>query len=120
MPRFVTQQHEKQSEQVHWDLMLEQGDVLKTFRLDKPPEDILVHPVRAAPIFDHPLKFLTYEGPVNKGLGRVHIVDQGTYELISQSMHDLKMILRGEVLTGLFHMHKTDNTWLFTAVPANQ
>jgi len=70
--RFVIQEHQT-PEGVHWDLMLEQGDVLATFRLQEPPGQVLVHAVRAERIVDHPMRFLWYEGPVQNGAGRVRI-----------------------------------------------
>jgi hypothetical protein len=63
--KFVIQKHSR-GDDVHWDLMLEAGDVLETYRLAVPPEKITGKPVEAVKIFDHPLKFLTYEGSVNK------------------------------------------------------
>ena len=42
--QFVVQEHET-ADGVHWDLMLEQDEVLTTFRLEEPPEQVLVHPL---------------------------------------------------------------------------
>ncbi len=78
--RFVVQEHAT-PDGVHWDLMLEKGEVLTTFRLEQPPKAVSTSTVRATKIFDHPLRFLTYEGPVQKGTGKVRIVDRGTCEL---------------------------------------
>ena len=66
--KFVIQEHTT-ADSAHWDLMLESGDILQTWRLSKNPDEIVNQSAEAVKIFDHPLKFLTYEGPVNKGKG---------------------------------------------------
>lgn len=100
--RFVIHEHRAPDHSVHWDLMLEQGDALKTFRLDCAPSQMTDTPCQAAPIFDHDKRFLTYEGPVQKGLGQVRQVDRGTYESIGMTEQTWTVNLHGEVLcTGL-------------------
>jgi hypothetical protein len=125
--RFVIQEHET-ADGVHWDLMLEQDDALTTFRLEEPPEQVLVHPVRAEKIFDHPLRFLSYEGPVQKGTGRVHIVERGSWQPVECDRHAVgannhspllptpscRFILEGTILSGTFTLVRTSETeWRF-------
>ncbi len=111
--RFVIQEHET-ADGVHWDLMLEQDDALTTFRLEEPPEQALVHPVRAEKIFDHPLRFLWYEGPVRKGTGRVHIVERGGYSALEWRDDLLALRLEGTILHGTFTLVRTSETeWCF-------
>ncbi len=62
--RFVIQKHTR-GKNVHWDFMLQLGESLQTYRLDKTPEEVLNQTAGAVKIFDHPLKFLTYQGQVN-------------------------------------------------------
>ena len=100
--QFVVQEHNKQNEPTHWDLMLRAGRVLHTYRLTRPPAQALQDTTTATRISDHPLKFLTYEGTVNKGLGSVQIVDSGTYELLSQSDALLELEFDGRILKGRF------------------
>jgi len=108
--RFVIQEHTT-PDGVHWDFMLEQGDGLKTFRLEQPPQAVLDHAVRATRIFDHPLRFLMYEGPVQKGTGKVRIVDRGTCEQ-SGGEDVIAFDLRGEVLRGGFTLTRVEGaTW---------
>ena len=104
MPRFVIQQHDRQDEPTHWDLMLEDGEVLRTFRLDQPPAELPNRPARATPIQDHPIRFLTYEGPVNKGLGRVEIAERGTYRSVARSDDSWELELDGQTLKGQFSL----------------
>jgi len=115
--RFVIHQHSTAG-QTHWDLMLESGDILQTYRLDKAPADIPHGPCDAVKIFDHPLKFLTYQGPVNKGKGKVRIVETGTYQIL-QEKHDLiKLNLNGQILKGKSVLtHIKDDNWLLTHEP---
>ena len=111
--RFVIQKHTK-SGSSHWDMMVQKGDFLQTWRLDKEPRQIHLQntPAKAEKIFDHPLKFLTYEGPVNKGKGRVKIADAGTYKIINQDAGKIEMELAGEILKGKFILtHIAENGW---------
>ena len=105
---FVIQEHTLEGD-IHWDLMLEDGELLKTWRLDIGPEQVLNQPAKASKIFDHPLRFLTYEGPVNKGKGTVRIVDKGTYKAVNQTGGNLEISLSGCILTGRFRLDTTDS-----------
>ena len=114
--KFVIQKHAKDNN-LHWDLMLEAGNVLETYRLVLPPEKLTHHSSPAARIFDHPLKFLTYEGSVNKGKGTVEIAETGTYQLICESNHEKEFQFEGKIIKGKFSLiHIKDNNWEFTSV----
>jgi len=101
--RYVIQRHAR-GNHVHWDFMLESGDSLRTWRIDVPPEQLLHAAAKASRIADHPLRFLTYEGPVNQGAGTVAIADSGTYTVQAQSDDELEIRLQGRVLNGVFRM----------------
>ena len=107
--RFVVQEH-KTPDGIHWDLMLEQGDALTTFRLEEPPQQATRHPVEAVKIFDHPLRFLSYEGPVQQGTGDVRIIDRGTYRLDNQEENLLILEFSGAVLRGNYTLERIENT----------
>ena len=112
--RFVIQEHRTAAD-VHWDFMLEQGPNLQTYRLDKPPNQILHAPANALKIFDHSLKFLTYQGPVNKGRGSVHIIEAGTYKITRQQQNHIELNLKAQTLKGIFTLsHIKDDKWLFS------
>jgi bifunctional non-homologous end joining protein LigD len=96
--RFVIQRHTRDEERPHWDLMLENSTVLETYRVSFPPEDWGDKPAEAVKIFDHPLKFLSYEGSVNKGKGRVEIADCGTYRLIEKDETQQHILFAGNLL----------------------
>jgi len=112
--KFVIQKHTS-GNNVHWDLMLESGDCLQTWRLDENPNEIVNRSVGAVKIFDHPLKFLTYEGPVNEGKGRVRITDAGTYQTIRQGSETIELVLNGQILKGKFTLtHIEEDKWRFS------
>lgn len=75
MPRFVLLEHDHPV--LHWDLMLECGDTLRTWRLDRVPTVTATIP--ADPLPDHRLAYLDYEGPVSGARGTVKRVDAGEF-----------------------------------------
>ena len=105
--RFVVQEHTT-PDGVHWDLMLEKGEVLTTFRLEQPPEVASTGVVRATKIFDHSLRFLTYEGPVQKGTGKVRIVDRGTFDVPVEGENVISLRLQGATLQGDFALTRIE------------
>ena len=114
---FVIQEHTFEGN-THWDLMLQDGELLKTWRLDIGPEEILSQSAKATKIFDHPLRFLTYQGPVNKGKGMVKIADKGTYKAENETVGNLEIFLSGCILRGRFRLDKADsNSWRFKKMP---
>ena len=111
MNKFVIQKHTK-ADDVHWDLMLQTGDILQTWRLDSPPQELQNQVTTAIKIFDHPLKFLTYEGAVNDRKGQVEIADHGTYQLIHNGETKIEFELQGKILKGNFILELVvDNDW---------
>ncbi len=105
--RFVVQEHTT-PDGVHWDLMLEQGDILTTFRLEQPPEAASDGAVPATKIFDHPMRFLTYEGPVQKGTGKVRIVDRGACDVSAEGEDVIALRLQGMILRGDFRLTRIE------------
>jgi hypothetical protein len=94
--------------------MLESGGILLTWRLDKNPREINSS-TEAVKIFDHPLRFLTYEGPVNKGKGRVQIADAGTYKIMNENHERIELDLTGQILKGKFSLTRLkDDRWQFS------
>ncbi|MGD0551639.1 MAG: DNA polymerase ligase N-terminal domain-containing protein [Sedimentisphaerales bacterium] len=102
--RFVVQRHQKESEPTHWDLMLERDGILETYRVAEPPEKWGKEAIEAVKIFDHPLKFLSYEGSVNEGKGRVEIADGGTYRLIKKDENQKQISFAGKLLREEFQL----------------
>jgi hypothetical protein len=83
MPRYVILEHDWPTR--HWDLMLEVGDVLQTWRLPTPPAANKEVPAEKS--FDHRLMYLDYEGPVSGHRGSVVRWDAGSYQLIVEESH---------------------------------
>ena len=112
--KFVVQKHTR-CDDVHWDLMLEVGQELETYRLNVPPDKLAQGAIASATRnFNHPLKFLTYEGSVNKGQGTVEIAESGTYIFLSRDEHLQEIQLDGKVLQGKFTLtHIEENCWEF-------
>ncbi len=111
--RFVVQEHTT-PDGVHWDLMLERGEVLATFRLDQPPEAVFTGMVRATKMLDHPLRFLKYEGPVQKGTGKVRIVERGTCDALVGGQDAITLRLDGTILRGGFTLMRIEgSSWQF-------
>jgi len=98
-------------------MMLEGEAALVTYRLPLPPKEIAAAPVIVEKIFDHDLKFLTYEGPVNKGLGTVRIVDSGEFETTEKTAKTLRLQMAGKILCGEFTLDSIEqDRWRFSKV----
>lgn len=80
MPRYVILRHEVPAGSArpsHWDFMLEHGDVLRTWALERSPD--AAEPQSALSLPDHRAAYLTYEGPVSGRRGEVARWDEGTF-----------------------------------------
>jgi hypothetical protein len=108
MPRFVILEHDHPL--LHWDLMLECGRVLLTWRLASPlrPGEV----VNAVRVFDHRLFYLDYEGPISGGRGRVVRWAGGSFVWKVQADDCLGVSLQSERLRGDLNLKKVENdTW---------
>lgn len=102
---FVVQHHTGYGQE-HWDLMLEDGPMLATWRLDQPPGTTPDTPTRAVRIGDHRKAYLTYRGPISRGRGRVAIYDSGGYTLLARGDRTWVFELRGTRLSGVFSLRR--------------
>ena len=109
MPRFVILEHDHP--QLHWDLMLEAGDALRTWRLHAPPEPGRI--IAATPSFDHRLAYLDYEGPVSGGRGTVKRWDAGTFAWESETETELVVQLHGRRIAGRGVLARAGEGWSF-------
>ena len=103
MPRFVVLEHDFPD--LHWDLMLEVGPVLKTWRLTHPPASDGGR-VNAVPIADHRLVYLDYEGPISGNRGTVKRWDWGEYQ-IEEGTDRIR--LAGVKVQGVLSLRETIN-----------
>ncbi len=101
MPRYVILHHEMPTASqraTHWDLMLEWGDVLRTWELPREPAVPLA--CQAARLADHRKDYLEYEGPVSNDRGTVTRWDEGNYHVDHEQPGRLVVTLAGQRLGG--------------------
>jgi hypothetical protein len=109
VPRFVVLEHDWPAP--HWDLLLEDGPVLRAWRLSTEPGPERTVP--AEPNFDHRPLYLEYEGPVSGGRGAVRRWDAGTFEG-EVGKGEWEVRLAGGRLNGPGRMERgTDGGWVF-------
>ena len=111
MPRFVILEHDHPV--LHWDLMLEAGDVLQTWRLATTPE--LGRTIEATSLGDHRILYLDYEGPVSGNRGTVKRWDAGVFTEQADSTPPMRrLLLRGTRVHGFVRLEQVDATyWRF-------
>ena len=101
MPRFVVLRHETppdSSRGTHWDFMLEQDAVLRTWALAEEPRADC--PIDAQELAVHRLAYLQYEGPVSGDRGSVVRWDEGEFQLINEAEGLVELTLAGRRLSG--------------------
>jgi hypothetical protein len=110
MTRYVILEHDHPAK--HWDLMLEAGDVLRTWRLAMCP--LAGAPISAEATFDHRPFYLDYEGPISGGRGNVLRWDSGEFAWLADEPDRVTVRLEGRRCrgTGLL-MRQPDGTWSF-------
>ncbi|HEY7329718.1 MAG TPA: DNA polymerase ligase N-terminal domain-containing protein [Gemmataceae bacterium] len=104
MPRFVILEHDHPM--LHWDLMLEVGSILRTWRLQTPP--CSSESIAAMAVFDHRLLYLDYEGPVSGDRGRVVRWDHGTFTGQVQRQGPIVLHLQGQRLCGALQLEQIE------------
>jgi hypothetical protein len=88
MPRYVVLSHDWPTP--HFDLMLEHGDKLRTWRLTSwPPGEVIER------LPDHRLTYLEYEGPVSGGRGEVIRIAGGVYRVVREDAEQWVVELAG-------------------------
>jgi hypothetical protein len=91
MPRFVILEHDYP--ELHWDLMLEAGARLRTWRLAEAPRGDAAIPALA--LADHRVMYLDYEGPVSGGRGTVRRWESGTFRAEGDAEDEMKLMMEG-------------------------
>ena len=102
MPRFVLLTHDHPF--IHWDLLVQCGEVLRSWRLLESPDRwrsaVESTALSAEVIGDHRLMYLDHEGPVSRERGRVVRWDHGQAEWLSESESSVRLRLTGSILIG--------------------
>jgi hypothetical protein len=110
MPRFVILEHDHPF--LHWDLMLEAGNVLRAWRLLEPPEP--GRTIRAEALGDHRSIYLDYEGPVSGNRGNVRRWDAGAFTWELDMPERAIVRLAGNRCRGQAILERTpDGKWTF-------
>lgn len=111
--KFVVHFH--QTEEDHYDLMLDNGESLSTWSVS--PRDmkrlIRGEKITAKKIHDHRQAYLHYEGPVSCGRGRVELFDSGEYATLEHSHHTQTIKILGSKINGSLMVTRENDT-LFT------
>ncbi len=94
--RFVVLLHDHPV--LHWDLMLDRGDALRTWRLEREPQADVE--IAAVAIADHRRAYLDYEGPVSGGRGTVVRWDAGTFLEFEESPDRVAARFQGDRIRG--------------------
>lgn len=117
MPSRFVILHHRHADGEHWDLMVEQGDVLLTWRLGREPVGRSSLPIPAKRIADHRKAYLDYEGPVSGDRGYVRRVDAGTVEFQESTSDCFILSMAGTRLSGRFTLLVSGDDWVLTEAP---
>jgi hypothetical protein len=112
MPRFAVVEHDHPT--THWDLFLEDGPELRSWRLLSHPVADSVIPAEPTPA--HRLAYLDYEGPVSGGRGSVTRFDAGEFAWVADKPSRVVVRLEGRILRGLAQLTGNDAGWTFRLV----
>jgi hypothetical protein len=142
MPRFVLLFHEcppSYDRPSHWDLMLEAGEMLRTWALDRLPHDwsaahsrtaasvpdcpavVAENGVVAVQLRDHRRNFLEFDGPLSANRGTVKRVAAGTYSIESESPDCWRIALNSDEISGIVALTRSrseDTKWTLESLPA--
>jgi hypothetical protein len=116
MPRFVVLLHETppgSARSTHWDFMLEQEGVLRTWALAEEPRP--GETIAAVELAVHRVAYLQYEGPVSGDRGSVTRWDEGEFVLVQESADQIELKLSGRRLSGKTCLTRGDDPlhWSF-------
>ncbi len=110
MPRYVILEHDHPF--LHWDLMLETGDVLRTWRLLEQP--VPGKTIAAEALGEHRRLYLDYEGPVSGDRGTVKRWDAGDFNAVSEENGRFVVNLSGRRVQGTAILELDDDQkWSF-------
>lgn len=107
MPRFVLLYHAcpaRLPRPSHWDLMLEEGGVLRTWVVDQPPEVWPRQPTTVQAIQPHRLDYLELEGSLAGDRGTVTRIDRGSMRPVVCEEGRICVELFGQVVRGTLEL----------------
>jgi hypothetical protein len=103
MPRFALLIHDS-PRGLHYDLLLESGDVLKTWALPQLPVPGVEMECEA--LADHRPLYLDHEGPISGGRGSVMRFDHGTYHSRTWTDREITIEISGEKIRGAIELRQ--------------
>ena len=115
--RFVVLRHEPGvagPSELHWDLMLEFGDSLRTWALQSEPHAGTRTAADELP--RHRSAYLDYEGPISGGRGSVSRFDRGSFDVVRDSPEQLAVDLHGDLLEGRLQLQRGSTNQRWTAL----
>ena len=95
---FVIHRHVKGGAS-HFDLMIRRGDKLATWSFPHMPGDV---EIRGARLFDHRLRYLTFEGDIGRGKGTTTIVERGVCNVAQWSDDRIEVAFHGATFAGRY------------------
>jgi DNA polymerase Ligase (LigD) len=107
MPRFAILDHDWPTR--HWDLLLEDGDTLLSWRLLGEPRSGTTLP--AERLANHRKLYLDYEGPVSDDRGSVTRWDAGTFEWITRTSDAIEVLMSGTKSVGRLRLAFDGDNW---------
>ena len=117
MPRYVILEHDHPF--LHWDLMLEASDWLRTWRLAAPPT--ASPKIEATELGNHRRLYLDYEGPVSGDRGSVVRWDAGHYACLTDEPDYLVVRLQSDRLRGTATLRRVQaEQWSFEFLPSER
>lgn len=122
MPRFVVLQHETPPgfpRGLHWDLMLEQEGVLRTWALAAEPLPNRL--IEADELAVHRVAYLQYEGPVSGDRGSVTRWDEGEFAVVQETSERILLTMSGRKLQGMASLERRADDpvqWTFRLLDA--
>ncbi len=105
--KFVLLRHELDEDQParsHWDLMIESGSMLWTWRLERLPHDN--DQVLAEAIADHRPVYLEFEGTLSDRRGHIQRIDAGEFRPSQWSDRRIVGRIHGNVLHGDLYLSR--------------
>jgi DNA polymerase Ligase (LigD) len=111
--RFVVLRHVRRDD-VHFDLMIQQGGALATWKSTVAPEAAQSEAVACERLADHRLTYLEYEGPISGDRGHVTRIDQGACSVEVWDEDRVDVVFRGMRMIGRYRICKTqddDQSW---------
>lgn len=117
---FVVLRH-MDREGTHYDLMIDDGERLATWKFARPPETAQDSPLVCRRIGDHRRIYLEYEGPISGDRGEVRRHDLGRCETEVQSPDRWRVEFGGQMVKGAYELSRiSDDAWALRPLVGNR